>query len=330
MDTVQFGNSGLRVSEICLGTMTFSREADKDTSFAIMDYYREHGGFFLDTANVYSAGASEETVGAWIAERGVRDNVVLATKVYGSMGPEPNDGGLSRHHIVAAVERSLSRLKTDHIDLYQIHRWSPLAPVEETARALDDLVRSGKVRYIGCSNLRAYQLLSYLHHQRDHSLSPFISIQPAYNALNRAMELEVFPLVEREGLAVICYNPLAGGMLTGKYRKGEALPDGVRMQKDDYYFRRYHTDQALDVTERFVAHAKELSLTPAQLAMNWVRADTRITCPIVGARSVEQLADSLGALDRSLSPEERDAVPAVPSGRWVGEDPVYDRTPYRR
>ena len=309
--------------------MTFAREADRDTSFAVMDLYRDKGGFFLDTANAYSRGATEETVGQWMSDRGVRSEVVLATKVYGTMGPGPNEGGLSRHHIVEAVEESLRRLKTDYIDLYQIHRWSPHAPVQETARALDDLVRSGKVRYIGCSNLRGYQLAAYLDYQRSHLLSPFVSIQPAYNALNRSMELEVLPLVEQRGVAVISYNPLAGGMLTGKYQKGAELPEGARMQAHEFYFKRYYTEQALDVTERFVAHAKEVGLTPAQLALNWVRADERITCPIVGARNAEQLADSLGALDRRLTAEERAAVPAVPTGRWVGEDPVYDRTPYR-
>jgi len=309
--------------------MTFARESDEKTSFAIMDYFREQGGYFMDTANAYSAGATEEVVGRWIKERGVRSSVVLATKVYGHMGPGPNDGGLSRYHIVNEVENSLRRLQTDVIDLYQIHRWHTESPLDETARALDDLVRAGKVRYIGCSNLRAYQLLSYLDHADRNLLSKFVSLQPAFNALNRSAELELFPLVEREGLGVISYNPLAAGMLTGKYRKGSELPEGARMQAHEFYFKRYYTEQALEVAGRFVNHATEIGLTPAQLAVAWVLGDSRVTSPIVGARTVEQLTDSIGALDRRLTPEEREAVPAVPSGRWVGEDPVYDRTPYK-
>lgn len=329
MRNVQLGCSGLVVSEICLGTMTFSREADEKTSFAIMDYYREQGGFFLDTANVYSEGATEETVGRWIADRGVRSSVVLATKVHGHMGPNANDGGLSRFHIVNEVENSLRRLRTDVIDLYQIHRWHTASPLEETARALDDLVRAGKVRYIGCSNLRGYQLMAYLSYADSHLLSRFVSLQPAYSALNRSAELEMFPVVEREGLGVIAYNPLAGGMLTGKYRKGADLPEGARMQAHESYHSRYYTDQALDIAERFVEHAATVGLSPAQLAIAWVRGDSRVTAPIVGARNVEQLADSLGALDRRLTDEERAAVPAILPGRWVGEDPVYDRTAYK-
>lgn len=327
--SVRMGTSGLQVSEVCLGTMTFAREADRETSFAIMDAYREMGGYFLDTANVYSSGASEETVGAWISDRGVRDSVVLATKVFGQVGPGPNDGGLSRMHIVQEVERSLRRLRTEVIDLYQIHRWHTRSPLEETARALDDLVRSGKIKYIGASNLRAYQLLSYLHYMDSAVLSRFVSIQPPYNALNRAIELEVLPLVEREGMGVVPYNPLGGGMLTGKYRRGQELPVGARLETDANYNRRYYNDRALDIVEAFVAHAASTGLTPPQLALAWVRADERITAPIVGARSVAQLEDTLGALDKPLSVEERAAVPAIASGRWVGEEPVYDKTPYK-
>lgn len=329
MKSVQLGKSGLKVSNVCLGTMTFAREADRAESFRIMDAYAEAGGFFLDTANGYSAGATEETVGAWIRERGNRSSIVLATKVYSSMGPGPNDGGLSRYHIMNEVDQSLRRLQTDVIDLYQIHRWHPQTPVDETARALDDLVRAGKVRYIGCSNLRGYQLLLFLQRQRSTLCESFVSVQPPYNALNRAIELEVLPVVEREGLAVIPYNPLAAGMLTGKYRRNAELPKGARMQAHEFYNRRYYTDEALEIAERFVAHARELAVTPAQLALAWVLADPRITAPIVGARSVEQLTDSIGALDRALTPDERAAVPAITTGRWVGEDPVYDATAYR-
>ena len=329
MNSVRLGGSGLKVSEICLGTMTFAREADEQTSFAIMDAYFEQGGYFLDTADGYSAGASEVTVGRWIRRRGARESLIVATKVHAHVGPGPNDGGLSRYHIIREVEHSLRRLQTDVIDLYQIHRWHTESPFEETARALDDLVRAGKVRYLGCSNLRAYQLLSYLQYADTNLLTRFVSLQPAYSALNRAIELELLPLVEREGIGVIPYNPLAAGLLTGKYTRGASLPSGARLEADANYHRRYYTDEALSIAGRFVEYAADLGLTPAQLAIAWVRSDPRITSPIVGARSVEQLNDSLGALGRRLTVEERAETPAVAPGRWVGEDPLYDRTPYR-
>ena len=325
MKSVKLGRSGLCVSEVCLGTMTFAREADEKTSFAIADYFVEQGGYFVDTANIYSNGASEECVGRWIRERGNRDQIVLATKVYGEMRPQPNDAGLSRIHIMREVENSLRRLQTDVIDLYQIHRWDPRAPLEETVRALDDLVRQGKVRYIGASNLKAYHLLSFLHYADYCHAARFVSLQPVFNALNRGIELEVLPLCEREGLGVMAYNPLAGGLLTGKYSKTGELPKGSRMEAFGFYHDRYFTEQALDTVDRFVAHARELGMTPAQLAFAWVRGDDRITVPIVGARNVEQISDTLGGLDRELTPEERAAVPALPPGRWVGIDPVYDR-----
>ena len=329
IDTVRLGRSGLKVSEVCLGTMTFGRESDKTASYKMLDYFSQQGGFFVDTANGYSNGASEELVGDWMADRGVRDQTILATKVFAHMGPGPNDGGLSRFHIMREVEASLRRLKTDVIDLYQIHRWYTGARIEETARALDDLLRHGKVRYLGCSNLRGYQLASYLKIMDELGFDRFVSIQPAYNAINRSAELEILPLVEQEGLGVVSYNPLAGGLLTGKYSRGRSPETGTRMQAYEYYYRRYFTDDALALTSRFAAHAKAVGMTPAQLALAWVMADDRITAPIIGARSLEQLTDSLGAVDHKLSAEERDAVPAMPPGRWVGEDPVYDQTAYK-
>ena len=325
MNSIQLGRSGLRVSEICLGTMTFAREADESASFAIADEFVERGGFLVDTANVYGIGASELTVGRWMRTRGNRGAIVLATKVFGKMGPGPNDRGLSRIHIMREVEQSLKRLGTDVIDLYQIHRWSPETPVEETIGALDDLIRSGKIRYIGASNLRAYELLTYLHASDDGLKSRFISYQPVYNALNRGIELELLPLCKREGLGVMAYNPLAGGLLTGKYKRGASLPPGARLEADRNYNDRYFTDRALEVVERFISHASVLGLSPAQLALAWVRSEPGITVPIIGARSVGQLADTLGSLNRHLTEEERAEVPSIEPGRWVGKDPVYDR-----
>ena len=325
MDYVRFGRSGLKVARVCMGTMTFGREADERTSFRLLDRYLELGGNFLDTADVYSRGGSEEVVRRWLQQRGVRDGFVLATKVYGTMGPGPNDGGLSRRHIQKAVEASLGRLQTDVIDVYQIHRWDPDVPIEETLEVLNDLVRQGKVRYISSSNLSAWQLSRYLHVADLNHWSRFIGIQPVYSALNRGVETEVLPLCDAEGLGVLTYNPLAGGMLTGKYASGKPLPAGARLDAFRYYHERYHTEEAFRVVEAFVEAARVRGVTAPQLALAWVMAEPRVTCPIVGARNLEQLNDTLGGLEISLTAEERAAIPSVPRGRWVGKDPVYDR-----
>ena len=306
--------------------MTFGREADEPTSHAILDRFMEIGGIFIDTANGYGKGASEEVIGRWLKARGVRDKIVLATKVHNAMGPGPNEGGLSRVHILQAVDASLKRLQTDVIDLYQIHRWNSETPPEETLEALNDLVRWGKVRYIGCSNLAAWQLSKFLQISDHRDWSHFISLQPVYNALNRSIENELLPFCQEAGLGVLTYNPLAGGMLTGKYKRGDEAPAGARLASMNLYRERYLTDDALDIVERFGQTALERGATAAQLALAWILAEPRVTCPIVGARNLDQLNDTLGGLDLRLSPEERSSVPAVLSGRWVGLDPVYDRS----
>jgi aryl-alcohol dehydrogenase-like predicted oxidoreductase len=325
VEIVPLGTSGLKVSRVCLGTMTFGREADEAASFAIMDYFAEHGGTFLDTANAYSAGATESVVGRWLTARKNRDSLVIATKVFGQMGTGPNEGGLSRIHIQRAVEASLLRLQTDVIDLYQVHRWDPTVPIEETIDVLDDLVRQGKVRYVGCSNVRAYQLQYCLDYARGHSRSPFISLQPAYNALNRAVEAELLPLCAERGIGVMSYNPLAGGMLTGKYRRNAPLPKGARLEAFQFYHDRYYTEQAFDIVERFQQEAAARGVTPAQLALAWVLAEPRVSAPILVARSLDQISDSLKGAEIHLSSEERAAIPAVPAAHWVGDDPVYGR-----
>jgi aryl-alcohol dehydrogenase-like predicted oxidoreductase len=325
MDIVRLGQSGLKVSRICLGTMTFGAGADEVMSRKIMDRFFELGGTFLDTANVYNNGVSEEIVGRWIKDRGLRDKVVLATKVYGATGEGPNERGLSRINIQRAVEASLERLQVDVIDLYQIHRWDTESEPEETMETLNDLVRQGKVRYIGCSNLRAWQLSEYLKIAEENHGSPFVSIQPLYSALNRSIENEILPYSARQGIGVIPYNPLAGGVLTGKYERGEPLPENTRLADKQGYRDRYYTDRTFDIVERFVAAADEHGVTPAQLALAWTLGDPRITSPIIGARTLDQLNDTLGRLDFVLSPREREEIPAVRPGRWVGKDPVYDR-----
>lgn len=326
MEYVRLGKSGLQVSRICLGTMTFGASADEATSFKLMDRFMELGGTFLDTADQYTMGVSEQIVGRWIAERDVRDQVVLATKVYSPMGDRPNERGLSRIHIQRGVEDSLRRLQVDVIDLYQIHRWDFESEPEETMEALNDLVRQGKVRYVGCSNLKAWHLYKYLTLSRENGWSRFISLQPPYSALNRAIENEVLPLCAEEGLGIIVYNPLAGGFLTGKYVRGQTPPSGTRLGDMTVYQGRYMTETALDIVDRFVEAAQARGVTPAQLALAWVMAEPRVTCPIIGARSLEQLDDTIAGMGLSLAPEERAAIPAVLPGRWVGVDPVYDRT----
>jgi aryl-alcohol dehydrogenase-like predicted oxidoreductase len=323
MEYTRLGAAGVKVSRICLGTMTFGREADEEMSHRLLDRFVELGGNLIDTADVYSTGASERIVGRWLAKRECRDDVVLATKVFGEMGTGPNDRGLSRLHIMQAVENSLRRLQTDVIDLYQMHRWDPEVPAEEALSALDDLVRQGKIRYIGCSNLAAWQLYELLHIAELNGLTRPVSVQPIYNALNRGIELELLPLCADQGLGVINYNPLAGGMLTGKYRRDESMPTGARLEAFKGYYERYYTAQALDIVDAFVLAAQERDVTPAQLAVAWVLGDPRITCPIIGARNLEQFDDTVQGVGVHLSPEERAEIPAVQPGTWVGNDPVY-------
>lgn len=325
MDYTRLGRSGLRVSRICLGALTFGRETDEKESFSLMDRYVELGGNFIDTADKYSAGRSEETVGRWLKQRGIRDNIVLATKVRAATGPGPNDSGLSRLHIQRAVEASLRRLQTNTIDIYQIHSWDANTPVEETMCALNDLVRQGKVCYVGCSNLTGWQLSKYLKIADRHLWSRFVSIQSAYSVLNRSIENEILPLCEEEGLGVTTWNPLAGGMLTGKYKRGQSIPTGTRFHDDRQYLARYYTDEALAIVERFVKMAEQKGITPAQLAVAWILGEQRVTCPIVGARNVEQFNDSVGAMKVTLGPDERATIPAVPVGRRIGIDLAYDR-----
>lgn len=319
MDIVNLGRSGLKVSRLCMGGLTFGREADEETSLAILDRFTEAGGNFIDTADIYSEGRSEEIIGRWMQTRKTRRQIVLATKVFCRTGPDPNDAGLSRRYIFEAVEKSLRRLQTDFIDLYQIHSWDASTPIEETLDALNDLVHQGKVNYIGCSNLTAWQLCKAISASERNGWVAFISIQPMYNALKRGIETEILPLCEDRGLGVIPYNVLAGGFLTGKYRKGQPLPQGTRLEQSDQYRRRYWSDCGFEVLEGFLAAAKELGVTPEQLALAWVLAEARITAAILGARNVKQLNDTLRGLNVVLSPEERAAIPAAPWGSWMGE-----------
>ena len=231
MDYRFMGKTGLRVSDLCLGAMTFGREADEKLSHQMMDRFVEAGGNFIDTANVYSLGLSEEIVGSWLQTQH-RDDLVIATKVRFPMGPGPNEVGLSRKHILASVEASLRRLHTDYIDLYQVHCWDPITPLEETLSTLNDLVRDGKVRYIGASNYSGWQLQKAIDLSKQMGWEPFTCLQPLYNLLDRSLEWELIPLSLNEGVGVIPWSPLRGGWLSGKFRRGMTMPaEGTRSRE---------------------------------------------------------------------------------------------------
>ncbi|MCL4543650.1 MAG: aldo/keto reductase [Chloroflexi bacterium] len=297
----RLGHTGLKVSEICLGTMTFGSQADEDTSRAIVQRALDAGVNFFDTANVYNAGRSEEITGRILKD--VRRDIVLATKVHHRMGPGPNDAGQSRKHIMDAVEASLRRLGTDYIDLYQVHRFDPETPLEETLSALDDLVRAGKVRYAGCSNYAAWQLTKALWISDVRRLTRYDSVQPRYNLISRTIEGELLPLCADQGVGVIVYNPLGGGMLTGKHRREAGPAAGTRFDNNRNYQNRYWRDIVFDAVDRFREIAADQPATMAQLALAWTLANPVVTSAILGATSVQQLEETLPATEVTLSPE---------------------------
>ncbi len=320
MKTKRMGRTGLKVSEICLGTMTFGRQCDEALSFAVMDAAVEAGVDFFDTADVYpvgggldTVGRTEEIVGKWLKDR--REQIVLATKCWGAMGRRSNEKGLSRKHICTAIEESLRRLQTDYIDLYQVHAPDPETPLDETLRALDDVVRQGKVRYIGCSNFQAWALASALWTSDKLGLARFDCVQPRYNLLFREIENELLPLCRHYGVGVIPYNPLAGGFLTGKYTMGAEPASNLRFglvgRAGHIYRQRYWQEEQFGAVKHlqdfFAARGKSLT----QVAVAWVLAQPGITSPIVGATSSEQLKQSLPAVDLQLDEEEKKACDEV-------------------
>ncbi|HTX78321.1 MAG TPA: aldo/keto reductase [Longilinea sp.] len=308
MKIKRLGRTGLKVSEVCLGTMTFGNQCDEPTSRAIMDKAFEHGVTFFDTADVYplgstteTSGRTEEYVGNWL--KGRREQVVLATKFASPMGTGPNERGGSRKHIFQAVEASLRRLQTDYIDLYQMHFTDYETPLDETLRALDDLVHSGKVRYIGCSNYPAWWLTKALWISDKLGLARFDSVQPRYNILFRHIEVELLPLVMDQGIGVISYNPLAGGMLTGRYKAGQSVEKGTRFGLDNagqLYRDRYWQDAQMQAADQLKQVCKKQKLSITQVALAWVLAQPAVTSAIVGASKPEQLDQSLPAIDLAL------------------------------
>lgn len=308
MDYRPLGQTGLRVSEICLGTMQFKWTTDEATSHAVLEAFWEAGGNFIDTADVYTrwapglkGGESETVIGEWMARKGNRLDVVLATKVRGRMWDGPNGEGLSRGHILRAVEDSLRRLQTDYIDLYQTHSPDLNTPIDETLRALDDLVRQGKVRYIGCSNYNGWQLMEAVLQARHAGLSEYISVQPHWSLVEREnFEKNVLPVVKKFGLGIIPYSPLGRGFLTGKYRRGQPTPDSKRLGSVQALL----TDRNFDLLDKLEELGRARGKTPGQMALGWMLTQDLMAAPIIGANTPEQLADSLGAVGLKLTAEE--------------------------
>jgi aryl-alcohol dehydrogenase-like predicted oxidoreductase len=310
MDYRNLGRTGLRVSKLCLGTMQFGWTADETLSYQIMDAAIDAGINFIDTADIYSnwvegnpGGVSESIIGKWMKRSNIsRQRIVIATKVRGRMGQAPNDEGLSRAHIQQAVEASLRRLNTDYIDLYQTHWYDERTPIDETLMTLDDLVRQGKVRYVGCSNYPAWRLTEALWASRFYDLSRYDSLQPHYNLVYRAeFERELAAVCQVYDLGVIPYSPLAGGFLTGKYRRGQ-IPESARRRGAQRYFSD-STWKLLDMMEKL--GQEKCGATISQLALAWLLTDPLITSPIIGPRTLEQLQDNLGSIGFHLTTDEK-------------------------
>ncbi len=308
MNYCQLGRTGLRVSELCLGAMTFGRETTEEDSFKILDRYVEAGGDFIDTADVYSHGTSEEILGRWLKNKR-RDDFVIATKVRFWTGPSTNDIGLSRKHILSGIDDSLRRLGTDFVDIYQIHKWDMLTPLAETLDALNSLVKAGKVRYLGASNVAGYQLQRAIDLSRANGWEPFTCLQPLYNLLDRSIEWELLRVCRDEGVGVIPWSPLRGGWLSGKYRRGmSGPPTGTRIDEAEKQgwgerWSEYATERTWTVIDALLAVAADTGKTPAQVALNWVLARPGITAPIIGVRTMAHLEDNLGAIGWRMSDE---------------------------
>lgn len=313
------GRTGVRVSSLCLGTMSFGGDADEETSAAMFHRCREVGINFFDTANVYMGGRSEQILGQLIAD--CRDEIVLTSKVNFPTGDDVNARGLSRRHIMLAVEASLKRLDTDRLDLYFLHSFDPDTPMEEPLRALDDLVHQGKILYPGVSNWAAWQIATALGISAREGLARFECIQPMYNLIKRQAEVEILPLAQAEQVGVISYSPLGGGLLTGKYGTTRR-PECGRLVENQLYATRYGDPAYYEIAERFTAQAQERGVHPASLAVAWVMSHPAITAPIIGARNVEQLEASLAALNVHKTPEWRAEISALS----IEPPPATDRS----
>ena len=302
------GRTGVRVSSLCLGTMPFGATADTETAAAMFHRCREVGINFFDTADVYGDGRSEEVLGKLISD--CRDELVLTSKVGFPFGEGINSRGLSRRHITRSIESSLKRLGTDHLEFYFLHTFDTHTPIEETLRTLDDLVRQGKILYPAVSNWAAWRIAKALGISAREELARFACIQPMYNLVKRQAEVEILPLAQAENLGVISYSPLGGGLLTGKYSTTQQ-PESGRLVENKMYKKRYGDPTYYEIAERFTTHAHERGVHPASLEVAWVQSHPAITAPIIGARNVEQLEASLGALDVQMTPEWRAEISAL-------------------
>jgi aryl-alcohol dehydrogenase-like predicted oxidoreductase len=317
MDYRHLGGSGLRFSELILGTMGFGGsgqfrgvgEIDLDGARRQIDVALDAGVNVIDTADIYSSGASEEIIGQALGAR--RDRVLLATKARFAMGSGPNDAGLSRHHLIEACEASLRRLQTDHIDLYQVHEWDGQTPLEETLGALDQLLRSGKVRYVGCSNFAGWQVMKALGIARQNGMPEFVSQQVYLSLQERSAEYEIVPSAIDQRLGLLIWSPLAGGLLSGKYRRGQPPPAGSRHASEWSEPPVYDEDKLYDTIEALVEIAEARGVSAAQVALAWLLGRPGITSVVVGARTDEQLADNLAAATLALTQEEHQRLEAV-------------------
>lgn len=318
MEYRTLGRSGVKVSPLCLGCMNFGGPTDEDESIRIIHQAIDAGINFIDTANVYNDGVSEQIVGK--ALKGKRDQVVLATKVHGRMGEGPNDRGNSRFHIMQQVDNSLERLQTDHIDLYQLHRPDPSTPIDEQLSALNDLVRDGKVRYLGTSTFPAWQLCEALWRSDALNLERFVCEQPPYSIFARTIEKRVLRFCQEYGIGVIPWSPLAGGWLTGKYRKGQPLPDESRGDRRDWDLQGTGAQKKLEAVESLLELAEGCGASLSQFSLAWVLANPVVTSPIIGPRTVDQLVDNIGALDIEISADVRTSVDDIvpPGVDWMG------------
>jgi aryl-alcohol dehydrogenase-like predicted oxidoreductase len=335
MNYRSLGRTGVQVSELCLGCMMFGGRTEPEPSYRMIDRAIDAGINFFDTANVYSRGRSEEVTGEALKRNGKRQQIVLATKVHGRMDDDdPNAAGNSRRHIIEQCEASLRRLQTDTIDLYQIHRPQPDIPIDETLRALDDLIRAGKVRYIGTSTYAAWQVVESLWISKELGLNRFICEQQPYNILDRRVERELIPMAQTFGIATIPWSPLGGGLLTGKYRRDRQAPEDSRFADiaDKPWMQRRYVPQLFDVLDGLEPLLAEKQCTMAQFALAWCLHQPGVTSPIIGPRTMAQLEDNLGALEVEVTDRDREIVDnLVPPGSFVSifYEAEFGPHPYR-
>lgn len=331
MEYKNFGRTGVKVSRLCLGCMMFGWRSSETDSIKIIDKAIDDGINFLDTANVYGRGSSEEIVGKSLKQNGKRDKIFLATKVHHKMDDDDlNAFGNSRRHIIAECEASLKRLQTDYLDLYQIHRPQSDIPIDETLRALDDLVKAGKVRYIGTSTFASWQIMESLWVAKELGLNRIVSEQPPYHLLDRRAERELFPMAENYGLAILPWSPLAGGFLTGKYKRNKERPEDSRLTERNEWKDHHFSDAAFDVLDVVIDIAREKNVTPSQLSLAWTFRNDIVTSTIIGPRTIEQYEDNIKALDIKLTDEDNKRFDKVSlPGRTILSYYEADYNPYK-